>query len=182
MFPEFMIERVILVDNKDNEIGSAEKLKAHKENLLHRAFSVYLFNKYNELLLQQRAKTKYHSPNEWTNTCCGHPRPEELTLDAAKRRLFEEMGIKTDLEHLYERIYRVSFDNGLSEHEYLHVYFGKYGKKPELNKEEAKDYAYLSLDFILSDMEKNPEQYTKWFVLLLNDKKFLKEIHNYLKE
>lgn len=175
-----MIENVILVDRNDTQIGVAEKLYAHKENQLHRAFSVYLFNSNNELLLQQRAKTKYHSPNLFTNTCCGHPRPDESTLDAANRRLFEEMGIKTKLTHVYKRTYNVSFDNGLFENEYLHVYLGKFSNDPKINPDEAEDSKYLSLDFIISDMEKKPEQYTKWFILLLNDQKFLKTVDKYL--
>ena len=157
-----MKNEIILVDEKDNHTGTGEKMTVHKEGKLHRAFSVFIFNSKNKLMLQQRAKSKYHSPGLWTNTCCSHPRPGEKTLDAAKRRLKEEMGFKCDLKEAFSFIYKAKFDNGLSEHEYDHVFIGKFDGNPKLDKNEAEDWKWISLLELKNDMKKNPDNYTYW--------------------
>lgn len=156
-------EKVILVDESDNVVGEMEKLEAHRAGKLHRAFSVFIFNRKKELLLQQRALTKYHSPGLWTNTCCSHPRPGEDTLSAAKRRLKEEMGIETKLDHVGEFIYKTSFDNGLTEHEFDHVFFGEYPDNPNINKDEANDFKWVKIEEVKKSLSSNPENYTYWF-------------------
>jgi isopentenyl-diphosphate delta-isomerase len=167
-----MQEWVILVDENDNEIGIAEKMKAHQNGgLLHRAFSVFITNSAGDVLLQQRSATKYHSPLLWTNTCCSHPKPGELTIDAAKRRLFEEMGLKTELNFLFSFIYKVDFDNNLSEYELDHVFWGICDQVPKLNFEEVNDYKYLSIEEIDLDLKYNANMFTQWFKLCWHDVK-----------
>ena len=134
-----MNEMVILVDKHDNQLGLMEKIEAHKKAVLHRAFSVFILNDNNELLIQQRALSKYHSPALWTNTCCSHPRDGESVLDAGARRLKEEMGFETKLDSLLSFVYRAKFDNGLTEHEFDHVLFGYYNDDPSINKLEVMD-------------------------------------------
>ena len=158
-----MKEEVILVDVNDRSIGKMEKLEAHKLGALHRAFSVFIFNKKNELLLQQRAFTKYHSAGLWTNTCCSHPRPGENTSNAAKRRLLEEMGIETLLEHKTHFIYKTAFDNNLTEHEFDHVFVGVSDSKPRINKEEVNTYRYLSINSVKEEIKNHPDKFTSWF-------------------
>lgn len=160
-------DQVILVDITDTPIGSAGKMEAHEKGLLHRAFSVFIFNSKNELLLQRRALTKYHSAGLWTNTCCSHPRPEENTLDAANRRLKEEMGMSAPLQHKLSFIYKTPFDNGLTEHEFDHVYFGVTNNMPEINTEEVDSYRYISINDLKNEIEKKPEQFTSWFKIVL---------------
>ena len=162
------MDSVILVDENDTEIGSMEKLEAHKQGLLHRAFSILLFNSKGELLIQQRSSEKYHSPNLWTNTCCSHPRPGESVVDAAHRRLLEEMGIQTELKLAFKFTYRVVMDNGLIENEVDYVFTGSFDGNPELNIDEVSDYKYVSVDAIKSDIRINGENYTSWFKLLLS--------------
>ena len=157
---------VILVDEQDNELGTMEKLQAHIEAKLHRAISVFIFNDRKEMLLQKRASTKYHSANLWTNTCCSHPKPNENTTDAAKRRLKEEMGIDCNLQAVFNFTYLAKLENGISEHEFDHVFFGFTNDKPKLNLEEASDYKYLSLDKIENQLKQNPEQFTVWFTII----------------
>ena len=137
-------EEVILVDENDIAIGSMEKLEAHQKGILHRAFSVFIFNSNNELLLQRRALTKYHSSGLWTNTCCSHPQPNEDTLAAANRRLKEEMGMQTSLTHKTSFIYKTNFDNGLTEHEFDHVFIGHTDTNPTINPEEVDSYKWIS--------------------------------------
>lgn len=156
-------EQVILVDEQDNALGSMEKLEAHQKGLLHRAFSVFVFNDKGELLLQQRAASKYHSPNLWTNTCCSHPRPNEHTLQAANRRLKEEMGIETELQLKGSFIYKANFDTGLTEHEFDYVFTGISNAQPTINKDEVENFVWLSLDEIKSQLKSNPEKFTVWF-------------------
>lgn len=158
-----MKEHVILVDPQDREIGTMEKIEAHEKALLHRAFSIFIFNTNGELLLQQRAAHKYHSPLLWTNTCCSHPRPEEDTLSAANRRLNEEMGLTSSLKHAFHFIYNTPFDNGLTEHELDHVFIGITDTAPQLNREEVEDYRYLALDALSDEMTQHPENFTSWF-------------------
>jgi isopentenyl-diphosphate Delta-isomerase len=172
-----MIEEVVLVNEQDEEVGVMEKMQAHKEGKLHRAFSVFLFNAKNEMLLQKRASSKYHSPDLWTNACCSHPRPDENVDRAAARRLSEELGI-TDVP-LYKKfsfIYNASFDNGLTEHELDYVFVGRTDVVPVLNLEEASHYKYVSLDTITEDIKTNPNDYTVWFKIAYP--KLLAEIEN----
>ena len=163
-----MEEYVILVDESDKVTGQMEKLEVHRKGLLHRAVSVFVFNDRNELLLQQRAKTKYHSPGLWTNTCCSHPRPEEETLLAAERRLWEECGLKTKLSHKTSFIYRCDFANGLTEHEYDHIYIGYSNEIPIVNLSEAADYKWQSIDEIKKGIKTSPERFTVWFKIAMD--------------
>ena len=157
-----METKVILVNENDNQIGEMEKLEAHKKGLLHRAFSVFIFNSKGELLLQKRAKGKYHSGGLLTNTCCSHPVPNEDTKKGAERRLKEETGINASLKEVHKFIYKKKFENGLTEYEYDHVFFGKSDTKPILKKEEAEDYKYISIEELKKDIKKNPNDYTYW--------------------
>lgn len=157
------MEQVILVNEHDEVLGVMEKIEAHEKALLHRAFSVFVFNKRHQLLLQKRALTKYHSGGLWTNTCCSHPRPGEPTENAALRRLKEEMGFETNLTKAFTFIYQASFENGLTENEFDHVYIGEYDGMVTPNPEEVASFAYYTLDEIESSMQEHPEQYTVWF-------------------
>ncbi len=164
-----MKEQVILVDEQDNPIGLMEKIEAHEKALLHRAFSVFVFNNKGELMLQQRAKEKYHSPLLWTNTCCSHQRDGETNLEAGIRRLQEEMGFVCDLEEVFSFIYKAPFDNGLTEHELDHVLVGKFNDIPLINKEEVEAYKWMPLEDVKSDIEKKPEIYTEWFKIIFKE-------------
>ena len=161
-----MKEYVILVNEKDEQIGLMEKIEAHEKALLHRAFSVFVYNEKGEVLLQQRALGKYHSPGLWTNTCCSHQREGETNIEAGKRRLQEEMGFSTDLEESISFIYKAPFTNGLSEHEYDYILIGKYNGKPNVNPEEVAAWKWMKLEDIKADMEANPEIYTAWFKII----------------
>lgn len=160
-------EKVILVDQNDNEIGVMEKMEAHRKGLLHRAFSVFVFNSDGEMLIQKRADSKYHSPNLWTNTCCSHPRKDESLDSAAGRRLMEEMGMCCVLEHVHHFIYKTELDQGMIEHELDHVFFGVSDKTPILNSDEVSEYRYVSVPNLLNEVENNPESFTIWFRLLI---------------
>lgn len=157
-----MEEKVILVDTEDNEIGHVDKMEAHELGLLHRAFSVFIFNKKGELLLQQRALDKYHSAGMWTNTCCSHPRPEENTDLAARRRLKEEMGMQCKLSYGFNFLYEATFTNELTEYEFDHVYFGVSDELPVINLTEVASYKYMDLDVLKADLIENPDLYTAW--------------------
>lgn len=161
--------QVVLVDEKDRQIGLEEKLKAHREAKLHRGFSVFLFNSKGELLLQKRAEDKYHSSSLWTNTCCSHPRPDEGVGEAAERRLWEEMGIKGNLSEITSFIYKVNFENGLTEHEFLHVFIGKFDGGPKPDPSEVADWKWEDPKITQLDLEKNPQDYTYWFTLCFKD-------------
>lgn len=163
------MEEVVLVNVNDQPIGYMEKQEAHLKGLLHRAFSVFIFNNNNELLLQKRAVSKYHSGGLWTNTCCSHPRKNEIVLSAAKRRLFEEMGIKCDLKFKFSFIYKAKLDNNLFEHELDHVFFGYTNTKPDINKEEVDSYCYKSIEKIQKEIINQPDQYTEWFKICFNE-------------
>ncbi len=158
-----MEELVILVDHDDRETGVMEKIQAHREALLHRAFSVFVFNSKGELMLQQRALGKYHSPGLWTNTCCSHPRPGEDTEAAAHRRLQEEMGFDCTLTKIFHFTYKAPFDNKLTEHEVDHVFVGFSDTLPVINPEEVESYRFATLDDISVEMAENPELFTVWF-------------------
>lgn len=154
---------VILVNENDEPIGQMEKLEVHQKALLHRAFSIFIFNEKNELLLQKRADTKYHSPGLWTNTCCSHPQPGQETLPAAQKRLQEEMGINAVLEKAFHFIYKAPFENGLTEHELDHVFIGRYAGDIVPNAEEVSDYCYKSINEIKASLLTHPQKYTAWF-------------------
>lgn len=159
-------EQVILVNENDEPIGSMEKIEAHEKALLHRAFSVFILNDKNEVMLQQRAASKYHSPLLWTNTCCSHQRAGETNIDAGKRRLQEEMGFQVDLKELFSFIYKAPFDNGLTEHELDHVMVGYSNQEPNINREEVEAWKWMSLEAIKQDMKDHPESYTAWFKII----------------
>jgi len=159
-------EQVILVDENDNQIGLMPKMEAHEKAQLHRAFSVFVFNDDKELMLQQRAASKYHSPLLWTNTCCSHQRDGETSLEAGKRRLQEEMGFVCELEEVFSFLYKAEFDNGLTEHELDHVMIGSYNDNPEINREEVEAYKWMKLIDVKTDIEERPENYTAWFKII----------------
>jgi len=161
-------EKVILVNEKDEQIGLMEKIEAHEKALLHRAFSVFVFNDKNELMIQQRALSKYHSPGLWTNTCCSHQREGESNIEAGKRRLQEEMGFSTELKDTISFIYKAPFDNGLTEHEFDHILVGNFEGKPNLNPDEVASWKWVSLEDLQVDMEKNPHIYTEWFKIIFD--------------
>lgn len=161
-----MEEQVILVDKNDNPIGLMPKLEAHQKAVLHRAFSVFILNTKGELMLQQRAKHKYHSPELWTNTCCSHQRQGETNVQAGMRRLQEEMGFTTDLKELTSFIYKAPFDNGLTEHEYDHVLLGHYEDNPIINRDEVANWKWMPLADVKRDIELNPNRYTVWFLII----------------
>lgn len=157
------MEQVILVDEQDNPIGLMEKMEVHEKAILHRAFSVFIFNHQGELLLQQRALSKYHSAGLWTNTCCSHPRPNETTESAANRRLLEEMGFATSLEKVFDFIYIANFDNGLTEHEFDHVFIGFFEGAICPNNEEVNSFKYISLEELDIQLINTPDIFTEWF-------------------
>lgn len=156
-------QEVILVNEQDEEIGTMEKMEAHQKAVLHRAFSVFIFNTKGEMLLQQRATNKYHSAGLWTNACCSHPSPGESTPDAARRRLIEEMGFSTPLTEIFAFTYRTPYDNGLTEYEFDHVYSGTYEGIVKPDPEEVKDYCFKSLEDIEDSLQTHPAKYTSWF-------------------
>lgn len=155
-------DQVLLVNEKDEAVGTMGKMEAHQVGALHRAFSVFLFDEQGRLLIQKRAAGKYHSAGLWTNTCCSHPRPDETVQDAAQRRLMEEMGIDTPVEHRFSFLYKASFENGLHEHELDHVFFGYWSSGAEPHPDEAEDWKYIGLDELDADMRQHPEHYTVW--------------------
>ncbi|MCK5044908.1 isopentenyl-diphosphate Delta-isomerase [Candidatus Parcubacteria bacterium] len=157
---------IILVDKDDNEIGKGEKMAVHLAGQLHRAFSIFIFNSQGEMMLQRRASTKYHSPGLWTNACCSHPRPGESLEQAAKRRLKEEMGFECDLQKVFSFIYKAKVED-LTEHEFDHVFIGKFDQEPVLNKEEADGWKWIELKQLIEDIIKNPKEYTCWFKIIL---------------
>ncbi|NLP57017.1 isopentenyl-diphosphate Delta-isomerase [Lutibacter sp. B1] len=162
-------EQVILVNEKDEKIGLMPKMEAHEKALLHRAFSVFIFNDKNELMLQQRAADKYHSPLLWTNTCCSHQRDGENNIEAGKRRLQEEMGFICELEEVTSFIYKAPFDNGLTEHELDHIMIGYYNNNPKLNKKEVESFKWMTLEDVKMDIEEHPEIYTEWFKIIFDN-------------
>lgn len=164
-----MEEFVVLVTENDEELGLMEKQQAHIAGLLHRAFSVFIFNSKGELLLQQRASDKYHSPALWTNTCCSHPRENETYLEAAHRRLQEEMGFDCELEPKFHFIYKAKLDENLFEHELDHVFTGQFDGEIQINPEEVSAYKWISMDELIADMDSNPGQYTVWFKIIFKE-------------
>lgn len=162
-----MSTEIILVNKNDQEIGTGEKMKVHQDGKLHRAFSIFVFNSKNEMLLQKRAEAKYHCGGLWTNTCCSHPRSGELLEKEIHKRLQEEMGFDCELKEIGNFIYKVKFDNGLTEHEYDHVFTGEFNDKPNINPEEADDYQWISLEDLKKEIKKNPDDFTIWFKIAL---------------
>ena len=160
------MEKVILVNELDEQTGIMEKIEAHEKALLHRAISVFIFNNKGEMLLQQRAAKKYHSAGLWTNACCSHPRPGEDVLAAANRRLKEELGFETALKKIFEFTYKAPFDNGLTEHEFDHVFIGNFANKIKPDPDEVQDYIYQSMDAIEKSLLIEPEKYSAWFVIV----------------
>lgn len=162
-------ELVILVDENDQQVGLMEKMEAHRKGLLHRAFSVFVFNSKGEIMIHQRAFEKYHSGGLWTNACCSHPREGETPEQAAHRRLGEEMGFDCELHKAFEFTYKAALDNELTEHEYDHVFIGTFDDEPNLNPDEVADYKFMSLEDLKEDISKNPKLYTEWFKIALNE-------------
>jgi isopentenyl-diphosphate delta-isomerase len=169
-------EKVILVNEQDEPIGLMPKMEAHEKAVLHRAFSVFVLNANNEIMLQQRAAQKYHSPLLWTNTTCSHQREGETNIEAGTRRLREEMGFETELKELFSFIYKAPFDNGLTEHELDHVMIGYYNDAPRINTEEAESWKWMGIEDIKNDMQANPDVYTVWFRIIFD------EFYHYLEE
>jgi isopentenyl-diphosphate delta-isomerase len=166
------MEKVILVDEQDNELGTMEKMEAHRAGILHRAFSVVIFDSSGKMLLQQRADGKYHSAGLWTNACCSHPMPGEPMERAIERRLNEEMGLAADVTFSHKFIYHAWLDGALIEHELDHVYIGVTDEKPKINPSEVKAYKYVELHDLKKDIAANPSAYTFWFRLIMNDPSF----------
>jgi len=162
-------EKVILVNELDEQIGLMPKLEAHQKAVLHRAFSVFILNDKKEIMLQQRAQHKYHSPLLWTNTCCSHQREGETNIQAGNRRLFEEMGFETEIKELFHFIYKAPFDNGLTEHELDHVMVGYYNDAPQINPEEVEDWKWMKIEEVKNDMLIHPEIYTVWFKIIFDE-------------
>jgi isopentenyl-diphosphate delta-isomerase len=161
-------ERVILVNELNEQIGTMPKMEAHEKAVLHRAFSVFVMNKNGETMLQQRAAHKYHSPLLWTNTCCSHQRVGESNIVAGKRRLQEEMGFVTELKELFSFIYKAPFDNGLTEHELDHVMIGYYEGIPIINPDEVADWKWMKPEAVKLDIQLNPDDYTAWFKIIFD--------------
>lgn len=161
-----MAEFVILVNERDEQIGLMEKMEAHEKAVLHRAFSVFVFNEKNELLLQQRAAHKYHSPLLWANTCCSHQRDGESNIEAGKRRLYEEMGFVCEIKEVTSFIYKAPFDNGLTEHELDHIMVGNYNADPAVNSDEVAAFRWMNLTDVKKDIAENPGEYTAWFKII----------------
>jgi isopentenyl-diphosphate Delta-isomerase len=162
-----MDQHVILVNQNDEILGIKEKLIAHKEGLLHRAFSIIVFNDYKELLLQRRALSKYHSAGLWTNTCCSHPNPEENIEDSIHKRLSFEMGFDCNLYFGFSFLYKIKFKNGLTENEFDHVYYGFYNDLPQINYNEVMDFRWASIDALKKEVAESPQNFTAWFPLIL---------------
>ena len=159
-------EQVILVNDKDEQIGLMPKMEAHEKAVLHRAFSVFVFNDKDELMLQQRAADKYHSPLLWTNSCCSHQRDGESNLEAGKRRLQEEMGFVCELKEVTSFIYKAPFDNGLTEHELDHIMIGYYNEEPIINREEVESFKWMTVKDVKNEIANKPEIYTEWFKII----------------
>ena len=163
------VEYVILVNQNDQPLGGMEKMEAHEKGTLHRAFSVFIFNSEGKMLLQKRAMEKYHSPGLWTNTVCSHPRANENTSDAAHRRIVEEMGFDCDFEEAFSFVYKADVGQGLTEHEFDHVFIGESNTLPNPNPEEVDSYKYVNLDWVVQYVKAHPDNYTVWFKIALKE-------------
>ena len=164
-----MFNRVVLVDQNNNEIGTEDKLDAHKKGLLHRAFSIFIFNDNNQILLQKRSDVKYHSAGLWSNTCCSHPYNDKPLVEYANTRLIQEMGIQSNLKEFFSFIYRAKLSNGLIEFEYDHVFFGKYNSDPILNIDEASSFKWINFKQLQLEIEENPTKFTFWLKIIVKD-------------
>lgn len=164
-----MEEMLILVDQDDNPIGTAEKLFVHQQGMLHRAFSIFIFDRQGRLLLQQRAQIKYHSASLWTNSCCGHPRWGETTIEAANRRLQEEMGVATTLQKVSSFTYHAHVPGSLIEHELDHIFVGFFNGTPQVNPDEAMSWEWVNISSLLDRLKTHPEQFTAWFKIIINN-------------
>jgi isopentenyl-diphosphate Delta-isomerase len=173
------VKEVILVDESDEAIGAMEKMEAHRLGVLHRAFSVFIFNSNGQMLLQQRADTKYHSAGLWTNACCSHPAPGEEIKSAAERRLQEELGFKADLKPAFDFIYKASFNNGLTEHEYDHVFVGYYNGEIRPDEDEVKEWKFMNIDDLAREMEREPDTFTSWFQIAFPELRSWMEKQNF---
>lgn len=162
-----MAENILTVDEQDRETGYMEKIEVHKKGILHRAFSVMIFNDNGEVLIQKRAKRKYHSPGLWTNSCCSHQREGETLTEAVARRIQEELGITCDCKEEFKFKYRVEFDNGLIEHEIDHVFIGHYNGNVFPNEDEVEEIRWVPLDKLHKEMREHPEDFTYWFKILM---------------
>lgn len=160
---------MILVNERDEQIGVMPKLEAHQKAVLHRAFSIFILNDHNEIMLQQRAAGKYHSPLLWTNTCCSHQREGESNVEAGRRRLREEMGFEVELTDVFHFIYKAPFDNGLTEHELDHVMVGRYNGEPSINPDEVADWKWIGIEDLRRDMMEHPQRYTVWFKIIFDE-------------
>jgi len=165
------VEYVILVNNNDQSLGTMEKMEAHEKGIMHRAFSVFVFNTKGEMLLQKRADEKYHSAGLWSNTACSHPRTDEKTPDAAHRRLVEEMGFDCEIEEAFSFTYKAHVGEGLTEHEYDHVFVGHSDAKPEPDPDEVSDWKYVDFDWLMEDIDEHPDEYTVWFRIAVKELK-----------
>jgi len=163
-----MEERVILVDESDQEIGSQEKLEAHKKGNLHRAFSIFVFNPDGQLLLQKRSTKKYHSDGLWSNTCCSHPRPGEPFELEVRKKLMQEMGFQCDLQRIFSFTYKIKFKNNLIENELDHVWIGRYDGNPKPNPDEVDDWKWIDLETLINDLKKNPQIYSYWLKICID--------------
>ena len=155
------------MNERDEAVGTIEKMEAHRRGVLHRAFSVFIFNKGGDLLLQQRAAGKYHGAGLWTNTCCSHPFPDEPVAQAATRRLQEEMGFTTPLQKAFHFRYNAAVENGLIEHEFDHVFVGTYEGAIPFNKEEVADYRFVNPQALAAEVAAAPHTFTAWFKMAL---------------
>ena len=170
---------IVLVNEKDEALGSMNKLLVHQKGLLHRAFSIILINDHGQMLIHQRQNNKYHSGGLWSNACCSHPKKDEATIDAANRRLHEELNMSCRLEHIFSFTYRVALENSLVEHEFDHVFIGRTNHTPDFNKDEISNIKWIDIDHLLEKVKKEPNEFTFWFKLLMND--YFHEINKYLK-
>jgi isopentenyl-diphosphate delta-isomerase len=161
------MDHVILVNEKDQQVGTMEKMEAHRKALLHRAFSVFIFNDKGEMLLQRRSTRKYHSGGLWTNACCSHPFPGEDVIDGAKRRLQEELGFTTEIKKIFDFIYKSDFDNGLTEYEFDHVFTGNYNREVLPDEKEVSDFCFMDMEEIEASMNMHPEKFTAWFLIAI---------------
>ena len=172
------MEQVILVDDQDRVLGTMDKMEAHEKGILHRAFSILIFNKKGEMLIQKRARSKYHSGGLWTNACCSHPLPNETLDDATRRRLKDEMGIDLKTTFAYSFLYHTPLDKNLIEHELDHVFIGEYNGVPDVNPTEVEDWKYVDVAQLKTAIVEHPELYTHWFKLILNHSFFNQHVIN----
>lgn len=166
-----MEEHVVLINENDEILGLMEKMQAHENGILHRAFSVFLFNEKGEMLLQKRSDNKYHSPNQWTNAVCSHPRINETYLEGAQRRLQEELGIEAELSPKFHFIYKADVGQNLWEHELDHVFTGSFNGEVQLNPQEVSEVRSISMENLEKEMIEHPQNFTEWFKIILKEYK-----------